>query len=224
MGQKAPMELATLMTVAQSEKERIRRLYEQEAPIYDRAMRAAERILLGGAREWVGRRARGEVLEIAVGTGRNLPYYAADVRLTGIDLSPAMLDVAKRRAASLRRDAHLRLGDAEQLEYGDETFDTVVCTYSLCTISDDVRAVGEMQRVLRSGGTLLLAEHVRSPVGIIHAAQRALEPLAVRHAADHLLREPLELVRAEGLLVEELERHKLGIVQFLAASKPANRG
>lgn len=212
------------MTVAQSEKERIRRLYEQEAPIFDRAMRAAERMLLGGAREWVARRARGEVLEIAVGTGRNLPYYEADVRLTGIDLSPAMLAIAKRRAAGLGRDVDLRLGDAEQLEFGDETFATVVCTYSLCTIPDDVRAVSEMQRVLRAGGILLLAEHVRSPAGIIHAAQRALEPWAVRHAADHLLREPLEVVRAKSLRVEELERHKLGIVEFLAASKPATGG
>jgi ubiquinone/menaquinone biosynthesis C-methylase UbiE len=211
------------MTVSQSEKERIRRLYEQEAPIYDRTMRAAERILLGGAREWVGRRARGDVLEIAVGTGRNLPYYAADVRLTGIDLSPDMLDLAEGQAASLRREADLRLGDAEQLEFEDETFDTVVCTYSLCTIPDDARAVSEMRRVLRAGGTLLLAEHVRSPVGVIHGIQCLLEPLAVRFAADHLLREPLELVRAEGLMVEECERHKLGIVEFLAASKPANR-
>ena len=114
-------------------------------------------------------------------------------------------------------------GDAEQLGFADASFDTVVCTYSLCTIPNDHQAVSEMRRVLRPGGTLLLAEHVRSPVGIIHAAQRTLEPLAVRHAADHLLREPLDLVRAEGLLVEELERHKLGIVEFLAARKPANR-
>src|SRR5690242_20269122 len=113
-----------MKSVRQSEKERIRRLYEQEAPVYDRAMRVAERVFLGGAREWVGRRAHGDVLEIAVGTGRNLRYYAADVRLTGIDLSPAMLDVAKRQVAGLRRDVDLRLGDAEQLEFGDEIFDT----------------------------------------------------------------------------------------------------
>ena len=118
----------------QDEKERIRRLYEQEAPIYDRVIRVWEPILLGGAREWVGRRAKGEVLEIAVGTGRNLPYYAPDIRLTGIDLSPDMLDLAKHQATILGRDADLRLGDAEQLEFGDESFDTVVCTYSLCII------------------------------------------------------------------------------------------
>jgi ubiquinone/menaquinone biosynthesis C-methylase UbiE len=139
----------------QDEKQRIRRLYEQEAPIYDRAMRVAERVLLGGAREWVGTRAQGEVLEIAVGTGRNVPYYAANVRLTGIDLSPAMLDLAKRRAASLGRNAAFRLGDTEQLEFADKSFDTVVCTYSLCTIPKDGQTVSEMWRVLRAGGTLL---------------------------------------------------------------------
>ena len=211
------------MPAIQEEKERIRHLYEQEAPIYDRAMRVAERLLLGGAREWVCGRARGEVLEIAVGTGRNLAYYAADICLTGIDLSPAMLTLARRRAEEMGRDADLRLGDAERLEFADESFDTVVCTYSLCTIPNDAQAVSEMRRVLRLGGKLLLAEHVRSPVGIVRAVQRLLEPLADRFAADHLLREPLDLVRAEGLAVEELERPKLGIVEVLAAIKPANR-
>ena len=208
----------------QDKKERIRRLYEQEAPIYDRAMRVAERVLLGGAREWVGTRAQGEVLEIAVGTGRNVPYYAANVRLTGIDLSPAMLDLAKSRAASLGRNADFRLGDAEQLEFGDKSFDTVVCTYSLCTIPNDGQAVSEMWRVLRAGGTLLLAEHVRSPIGVVRTCQRVLEPLAVRFAADHLLREPLDHVLAQGFVVEELVRRKLGLIELLAASKPADSG
>ena len=81
-----------------------------------------------------------------------------------------------------------------------------------------------MRRILRTSGTLLLAEHVRSPVGIIHGIQRLLESLAVRFAADRLLREPLDTVRPYGLLVEELERHKLGIVELLATSKPANCG
>jgi hypothetical protein len=67
-----------------------------------------------------------------------------------------------------------------------------------------------------------VAEHVRSPVDVIRAVQRTLEPLAVRFAADHLLREPLDIVRAQGFVVEEIERHKLGIIEFLAASKPAN--
>lgn len=207
-------------SVAHAEKDHIRFLYDREAPTYDRVMRFTERILLGGGREWVGARARGNVLEVAVGTGRNLPYYAPDIRLTGIDLSPAMLDIAKRRASDLSRRVDLRIGDAEHLDFADESFDTVVCTYSLCTIPNDVQAVSEMRRVLRAGGKLLLAEHVRSPRRVIRTVQRALEPLTLRQAADHLLREPLDLVRTQGLVVEELERRKLDIVEFLSATMP----
>jgi len=206
---------------AAGEKDRVRAIYEKEAPKYDRGMRFYERFVLGDARRWACARATGDVLELAGGTGLNLGHYPSDVRLTGIEFSPAMLDVAKRRAAELGRAADLRLGDAEQLEFDDESFDTVVCTYSLCTIPDDRRAVGEAARVLRPGGRLVLAEHVRSPVRLIRAGQRLLEPLMVRFEADHLLREPLEHVRAEDLVVDELERARLGIVERLAAYKPA---
>ena len=208
------------MTAA-GEKDRVRAIYEKEAPKYDRGMRFYEWFVLGDARRWACARATGDVLELAGGTGLNLGHYPSDVRLTGIEFSPAMLDVAKRRAAELGRAADLRLGDAEQLEFDDESFDTVVCTYSLCTIPDDRRAVGEAARVLRPGGRLVLAEHVRSPVRLIRAGQRLLEPLMVRFEADHLLREPLEHVRAEDLVVDELERARLGIVERLAAYKPA---
>lgn len=70
-----------------------------------------ERLLFRGGREWVCSQAAGEVLEIAVGTGRNLPHYSAGVRLTGIELSPAMLEIARARARELGRDADLRVGD-----------------------------------------------------------------------------------------------------------------
>jgi ubiquinone/menaquinone biosynthesis C-methylase UbiE len=203
------------------EKDRIRAMYQKEAPKYDRSMGFFERFLLGDARVWACRRARGDVLELAVGTGLNLPHYPRDVRLTGVEFSPAMLDLAKRRADDLRRDADLRLGDAEQLEFPDASFDTVLCTYGLCTIPDARQAVREASRVLKPGGRLVLAEHVRSPVTVVRAGQRALNGLMVRFKADHLLREPLEHVRDEGLVVEELERARLGIVERLAARKAA---
>jgi ubiquinone/menaquinone biosynthesis C-methylase UbiE len=201
------------------EKERVRAMYEREAPTYDRSMRFFERFVLGDARVWAAGRARGDVLELAVGTGLNLSHYPPDVRLTGIEFSPSMLELAKRRAAELGREADLRVGDAEQLEFADGSFDTVVCTYGLCTIPDDRRAVREAARVLRPGGRLVLAEHVRSPVTTIRAGQRALNPLMLRFKADHLLREPLDHVRAEGLVVDELERARLGIVERLSAHK-----
>jgi ubiquinone/menaquinone biosynthesis C-methylase UbiE len=204
-----------------AETDRVRQLYEAEAPRYDLTIAVFERLLFGGGRHWVCSRARGEVLELAVGTGRNFSEYPPDVRLTGIELSPSMLDIARGRAAELGRDIDLRLGDAQALEFADETFDTVTCTLSLCTIPDDRAAVAEAARVLRPGGRLLLLEHVRSTRPVIRSTQRLLDRPAVRFQGDHLAREPLEHVAAEGLAVELLERSKLGIVERVAARKPA---
>lgn len=180
-----------------------------------------ERLLFGGGREWVCSRASGEVLEIALGTGRNLSFYPEDVRLTGIELSPEMLEIARRRARELEREADLRSGDAQDLPFRDASFDTVVCTLGLCTIPDDRRAVTEAARVLRPGGYLLLLEHVRSPVLPVRALQILLNPLTMLLERDHLLRDPLRYVEAASLTVERLERSKWGIVERLAARKPA---
>lgn len=206
------------------ETERIRRIYEKEAPRFDRSMGRWDRILFTETREWVCSQASGEVLEIAIGTARNLPFYPADVRLTGVELSPAMIDLARKRAEELGREVDLRLGDAEALEFADESFDTVICTYSLCTIPDDRAAVREAKRVLRPGGKFVLAEHVRSPVGVVRAIERLIEPLAIRFGGDHLTREPLEHLEAEGFTVEAVERSKLGIVELVRAQKPSLAG
>jgi ubiquinone/menaquinone biosynthesis C-methylase UbiE len=202
------------------ETQRILRLYEREAHKYDREMQVFDRLLFGGGREWVCSQAEGEVLEIAVGTGRNLPYYGEGVRLTGVELSPAMLEIARARARELGRDADLQAGDAQALDFPGERFDSVVCTLSLCTIPDDRAAVAEVRRVLRAGGRFLLLEHVRSPLRPIRLAERLLEPLMVRFEGDHLLREPVEHLEAEGFEVEQLLRSKLGIVERVAARKP----
>jgi ubiquinone/menaquinone biosynthesis C-methylase UbiE len=202
------------------ETERVRALQDKEAPRYDRRISFFERLLFGGGREWVCSQAEGEVLEIAAGTGRNLPHYPRNVRLTAIELSPEMLAIAKQRAAELDHHADLRLGDAQALELPDERFDTVVITLALCTIPDDRQAVREAHRVLRRGGRLLLLEHVRSPRLPVRAVQRLLDPLAVRFAADHLVREPLDHLNAAGFELERVERSKWGIVERVIAHKP----
>jgi ubiquinone/menaquinone biosynthesis C-methylase UbiE len=200
--------------------EHVRRHYDRSAGSYDRIISWAEKALFGDGREWVCSRARGEVLEVAVGTGRNLPFYPKGVRLTGIELSPKMLDIAHRRARELGREVDLRVGDAQDLSFPDASFDTVVATLALCTIPDDRRAVAEASRVLRPGGRLLLLEHVRSPVLPVRLLQRVLQPLTLLLDHDHLLREPLRHVEDTDLVVERLERSKLGVVERLAARKP----
>jgi len=202
------------------ETERVRRLQDRAARHYDRQIGLVERALFGDGRAWVCAQARGDVLEIAVGTALNLAHYPADVRLTGIELSEQMLALARERARELGREVDLRRGDAEALEFPDENFDTVVCTLGLCTIPDAGRAVTEARRVLRPGGMLLLLEHVRSPNAPVRAVQRLLDPLAVRFGGDHLTREPIDYLLAAGFEIAALERSKWGVIERVRAINP----
>lgn len=206
----------------EAETERVRRIQDKTAPSYDRRIGFFERVLFGDGREWACSQAEGEVLEIAAGTARNLSHYPSDVRLTGVELSPEMLAIARKRAEDLGRSAELRQGDVQALDFPDGAFDTVVCTLGLCTIPDERRAIREAFRVLRPGGRFLLLEHVRSPSMPVRAIQRVLNPLAVRFEADHLVREPLDHLEAEGFEVERVERSKWGIVERVVARRPAH--
>jgi ubiquinone/menaquinone biosynthesis C-methylase UbiE len=197
-----------------------RRVWDQSAPKYDRQIEFLERIWFAGGREWIGARARGRILEVAIGTGRNLDHYPADATITGVELSPAMLDLARQRATTLGRAADLREGDAEQLPFDDGSFDTVVCALSLCAIPDDRKAIGEMRRVLAPGGRLLLLDHVRSTWPPVYAAQWLLERLTIATAGEHFTRRPLPLLEAAGFRIVEAERLKAGSIERIHAVKP----
>lgn len=203
----------------QTETERVREIFDASAAHYDREMAFSEKLFFGDGRAWACSQARGQVLEIAIGTGLNLPFYPADVEITGIEISPAMLEIARQRAQNLGRQVELVIGDAQALPFPDQRFDTVVCTIALCSIPNERKAVAEVWRVLRPGGSFVALEHVRSPNIIIRALERMLESYTVRTQADHLLREPVETVQTAGFSIEYLKRQKLGIVERLIARK-----
>lgn len=203
--------------------ERVRTFYQKYAPRYDHETGYYDRVLLGDGRAWVCAQARGSVLEVAVGTGRNLPFYPRGIRYVGIDLTPAMLAIARDRAHDLGIDVHLLLGDAQALPFVDAGFDTAVCTLALNAIPDDQAAIAEMYRVLRPGGKLLLLGHVASHHRVVRAAQRLLERKSVPIAGDHQTRDPLPTLLDIGFTIERHERSRAGIIQRIAAVKPAKR-
>lgn len=203
-----------------NETARVRRLWDKMAPRFDKRVSFWERNLFKDGREWVCSQATGDVLEIAIGTGRNLRYYPPGARVTGIELSPRMVEIAQQRARALGVEVDLRIGDAQQLDLDDDTFDTVVCTLSLCSIPNDVRAVAEMWRVLRPGGRVLLLEHVRSRSPVVRAIQWVLERVTLPLEGDHQLRKPLKHLRAQGFEIEKVERYGWGIVERTVARKP----
>jgi ubiquinone/menaquinone biosynthesis C-methylase UbiE len=197
-----------------------RRFWDDVAPRYDRAMRFLERHQFRGGREWVCSRARGDVLEVAVGTGLNLALYPAEARLTGVDLSPEMLVRARSRSVEIGRPIDLKEADVVALPFGDDSFDTVVSTLAMCAVPDDRAGILEMRRVLRPGGRLLLLDHIGSSWWPIWAGQRLMEIYTIPHAGEHMTRRPRPFVERAGFVIEESERLKAGTVERVAALKP----
>jgi ubiquinone/menaquinone biosynthesis C-methylase UbiE len=195
---------------------RWQRYWDRKSSTYDKEMSYWDRRLFGDSRQWACRQATGEVLEVAVGTGLNLPFYPEGVSLTGIDLSERMLGLARERG----RPVTLKQADAHALPFDDGSFDTVVCTFGLCAIPDVDKAVAEMVRVLRPGGRLILVDHIASSSWFIRAGQWLIERVTVPLAGEHWLRRPLRQVEARGLLVEQRERFARGLVERLVARKP----
>lgn len=211
------------MVQTKDRTERWHKYWDKKSRSYDREMRFMERMLFGDSRDWACSQASGDVLEVAVGTGLNLDAYPREIRLTGIDLSEQMLEIARTRAHDLGRDVDLRQGDAHQLPFPEATFDTVVCTFGLCAIPDIDAALDEMTRVLRSGGKLILVDHIESSSRLARGVQRALEVVTVPMASEHFLRRPLTKLEQRTFTIERAERFKLGLIERVVARKHPQR-
>lgn len=199
--------------------DRWNRHWDGKSQAYDREMQFLDRKLFGDSRAWACGQATGNALEVAVGTGLNLPLYPDGVTLTGIDLSDGMLDIARARAERLGHTVTLQRANAHDLPFEAESFDTVLCTLGLCAIPDDGKALKEMVRVLRPGGRLILLDHVASTSRVVRGLQWLTEKVTVPMAGEHFLRRPLGKLTALGLTVEHRERFKLGLVERLVARK-----
>jgi ubiquinone/menaquinone biosynthesis C-methylase UbiE len=160
------------------------------------------------ARRLVVPQARGEVLELGVGTALNFELYdpARVTRLVGVEPDSHMLGRARPRAAALPFPVELHETGAERLPFADDRFDSVVVTWALCTIADPRAALAEARRVLKPGGRLLFVEHVRSVQPSLALAQEALSPLWGRLMGGCRLDRPaLDLVRESGLVLGDVE-------------------
>jgi ubiquinone/menaquinone biosynthesis C-methylase UbiE len=164
------------------------------------------------------------VLELAVGTGLNLALYPDQVKhVLGVDLSEGMLDHARARlhARGLGDRIEVRHGDVQHLDLADASVDTVLATYTLCTVPNPRAALIEARRVLRPGGRLLLVEHGPSRSAWVRAAQRALNPLTVRWQVDDLLRNARDLATDIGFEITHADQVGVaGLVHRVDAAKP----
>ena len=159
-----------------------------------------ERLTLGNSRRWICSRSTGRVLEVCVGTGLNLPHYSPLVSVTALDLDPEWLGGASVRAAELRRPVALVRADAARMPFGPGGFDTVVCTLAMCEFGNRTGVLGEMYRVLRPGGSLLLLDHAQW-----RWFSRG---------------RPVTLAAEVGFTMRRHQRLRLGLIERLAARRP----
>jgi ubiquinone/menaquinone biosynthesis C-methylase UbiE len=193
--------------------------FDRLAAPYDRGMAPLEKLALRQMRALMVPHARGSVLEIGVGTGANMPFYAPSACVTAIDESPEMLAVAARRTAALGNCAHLSQMDVETLAFPSGTFDTVVTSLVLCSVVSQERALGELRRVLRSpGGLLLFMEHMRPHVRpLAWLTDLANVPWYAFNGRCNLNRETQQAIVQAGFELERVESKLGGLLRMIVA-------
>lgn len=159
----------------------------------------------------------GRVLEVGVGTGKNLPFYPPDAQMTAVDLSDRMLARARRRAAALGVQVDLRLMDAQHLEFPAGTFDAAVATFVFCSVPDPVAGLRELGRVVRPGGDIWLLEHMRVDKPFVGPLMDLLNPLVVRVMGANIHRRTVENVQHAGLKLVAVKAMRGELVRLIHA-------
>lgn len=193
--------------------------YQRLAPMYDRV----ESMLEARYRAWrtaLWQRVTGShILEVGVGTGKNMPYWPRGAHVTGLDLTPGMLARAQRRAVQLGLGLDLRLGDVQALDLPDASFDAAVASFVFCSVPDPVQGLRELGRVVRPAGQIVLLEHVRV-AGLFGRLMDGLNPLAVHLLGANLNRPTVDNVQAAGLIIEQVTNLGMGGMYKLIEARP----
>ncbi len=175
---------------------------------------------LGADKKRLFARMRGRTLHVAAGTGNDFKYFPPGMDITAIDISPLMLERAKRKAAAYRGTIVLRQADVTALDFADESFDTVTTVCTFCSVPRPIAGLRELYRVLRPGGRILMFEHVRSAIGPIGIMLDLMTPFT-RRVGPELNRDTVGNVQKAGFRLRRVENVYLDIVKTIEGEKPA---
>ena len=195
-----------------------RRRYDRIASFFDFLEAPMERSRFGVWRKRLRDRITGErALEVGVGTGKNLPYYPRDVKVAAIDISPRMLEKARKKASDLGLEVDLREMDVQHLAFPDRVFDTVFATFVFCSVPEPVLGLQELRRVCKTGGRLLLLEHMRPGNPILGFLFDMFNPMVVRMMGANINRRTMENIRKAGWRIKEKEDLSSDMVRWIEA-------
>ncbi len=178
--------------------EKIKRRYNRIASVYDIFEQPMELMLFKKWRTEVLSSLKGKCLEVGVGTGKNIPFYPDGIDMTAIDFSEKMLEKAKFKAETLKKNINFIHMDAQNMDFKDNTFDSVFTTCVFCSVPDPVKGLMEIKRVCRSDGKIIMIEHVRSEKKVIGLIMDIFNPITVNLYGANINRKTVENVRNAG--------------------------
>ncbi len=198
-----------------------RKRYNRIAPFYDQFESPME---LRNYSRWRERMRqympkKGTIMEIGVGTGKNMPYYKKNQRLVATDISEKMLQKAKNK--QYEADVDFVQMDVELLGFIDNVFDAIVSTYVFCSVENPVRGLRELKRVLKKEGVVVFLEHMRSEIALVGRVMDVLNPLVVENFGPNINRRTAENIRRAGFKILR-EEYLLSTVFRLIIAKPTN--
>lgn len=199
--------------MSKSLNEKIKNRYNRVSKVYD----SMDKMMKEDWRKDLLKNVSGNVLEVGIGTGANLPYYPEGVHLTGIDFSPEMLAKARKRvdALSLPYDVELIEMDIQDMDFPDNSFDYVVATCVFCSVPDPVKGLKELGRVCKPDGEILMLEHMRSENAALGKVMEIINPVPVTVWGANIDRKTLENIHEAGLTIEEDKKLFYTIVRKL---------
>lgn len=199
--------------------------YDRIAPIYDLMESPMEIFLARDWRELIWSKVEGDnVLEVGVGTGKNIPYYPEESKVTAIDISEKMLGRARKKTESADGKVELLRMDAQKMDFEDDLFETTVATFVFCSVPDPVQGLREINRVTKPGGQVLLLEHMRPETELPGRLFDVLNPIVVRLLGFNINRRTIENIEKSGLEIEGIKKLAgRGIVKLIEAT-PNSKG
>lgn len=187
--------------------------YNRTAMFYD----YMDFMISDGTRRKITGLATGKVLEVGVGTGKNLPFYTSDCQVTGIDFSPKMLEKAQQRAQSLSNVTLMEM-DIQQLDFPDNTFDSVLATCVFCSVPNPLQGLQELRRVCKPTGQLIFVEHVRSANAVLGLLMDVLNPVVLRLIGANINRQTLQTMEQAGLSLTTVDNLGMEILKIIQSS------
>lgn len=203
--------------------QKTRKRYNRIAPFYDLMEHFTEKAVFRLMRKMLWAQIKpGKVLEVGVGTGKNIPYYSSMLAVTAIDISEKMMSFAQNRASELAKDIEFQAKDVQTLDFLDDSYDTAVATFVFCSVPDPVAGLRELGRVVKPNGDIWLLDHVRINKPIIGFLMDFLNPIVVRIMGANINRKTVENVKEAGLSIVSVKNLRGEFVKLIHANPGPN--